>query len=122
MSDHATALARPDGLPPATAHQFDDAVQQHDASGLGMWVFLVTEILFFGGLFTIYTVYRSLYPHAFGHASSTLDLTLGTTNTAVLIGSSLTMALAVHTAQVSRNGRLIALFLCATMLLGGVFL
>ena len=71
MSEHATARAgQGDALPPATAHQFDDAVQQHDASGLGMWVFLLTEILFFGGLFTIYTVYRSLYPAAFAHAST----------------------------------------------------
>ncbi len=121
MSEHAPALAGQD-LPPATAHQFDDAVQQHDASGLGMWVFLLTEILFFGGLFTIYTVYRSLYPAAFGHASTHLDIRLGTINTAVLIASSLTMALAVHTAQVSRNGRLVALFLVATIALGGVFL
>ena len=122
MSERATALAGQGNLPPATAHQFDDAVQQHEASGLGMWVFLLTEILFFGGLFTIYTVYRSLYPEAFGHASSTLDIELGTINTAVLIGSSLTMALAVHTAQVSRNGRLVALFLFATIALGSVFL
>ena len=123
MSEHATALAgKGDTLPPATAHQFDDAVQQHDASGLGMWVFLLTEILFFGGLFTIYTVYRSLYPEAFGHASSHLDITLGAINTVVLIASSLTMAMAVHTAQVSRNGRLVAFFLCATIVLGSVFL
>jgi len=122
LSERATALAGQGNLPPATAHQFDDAVQQHEASGLGMWVFLLTEILFFGGLFTIYTVYRSLYPEAFGHASSTLDIELGTINTAVLIGSSLTMALAVHTAQVSRNGRLVALFLFATIALGSVFL
>jgi cytochrome c oxidase subunit 3 len=122
LSERATALAGQGNLPPATAHQFDDAVQQHEASGLGMWVFLLTEILFFGGLFTIYTVYRSLYPEAFGHASSTLDIELGTINTAVLIGSSLTMALAVHTAQVSRNGRLVALFIFATIALGSVFL
>ena len=122
MAEHATAVAEDESLPPATAHQFDDAIQQHDASGLGMWVFLLTEILFFGGLFTIYTVYRSLYPDAFGHASSTLDITLGTINTAVLIGSSLTMALAVHMAQVSRNGKLVAFFLCATIVLGSVFL
>jgi len=122
LSERATALAGQRNLPPATAHQFDDAVQQHEASGLGMWVFLLTEILFFGGLFTIYTVYRSLYPEAFGHASATLDIELGTINTAVLIGSSLTMALAVHTAQVSRNGRLVALFLFATIALGSVFL
>jgi cytochrome c oxidase subunit III len=122
LSERATAVAERGALPPATAHQFDDAIQQHEASGLGMWVFLLTEILFFGGLFTIYTVYRSMYPEAFGHASSTLDIQLGTINTAVLIGSSLTMALAVHTAQVSRNGRLVALFLFATIVLGGVFL
>jgi cytochrome c oxidase subunit 3 len=119
LSDHAEHAGT---LPAATAHQFDDAVQQHEASGLGMWIFLVTEILFFGGLFTIYTVYRSLYAQAFGDASSHLDITLGAVNTAVLIGSSLTMALAVHTAQVSRNGRLVAFFLIATIVLGGVFL
>jgi cytochrome c oxidase subunit 3 len=123
LSDHATtAAAHADALPPPTAHQFDDAIQQHDASGLGMWVFLVTEILFFGGLFTVYTVYRSIYPRAFGHASSELDIMLGSINTAVLITSSLTMALAVHTAQTSRNRRLLAFFLCATIVLGGVFL
>ncbi len=122
MAEHATVLAGRSVLPPPTAHQFDDAIQQHDASGLGMWVFLLTEILFFGGLFTIYTVYRSLYPEAFGHASAHLDITLGSINTAVLIGSSLTMALAVHSAQVGRSGRLVAFFLCATIALGGVFL
>jgi cytochrome c oxidase subunit III len=123
VADHATALAdRPEALPPPTAHQFDDAIQQHDASGLGMWVFLVTEILFFGGLFLLYAVYRALYPGAFAAGSHHLDLTLGAVNTAVLIGSSVTMAMAVHTAQVSRHRRLIAFFLVLTIILGAVFL
>ena len=70
-----------------------------------MWVFLLTEILFFGGLFIVYTIYRVWYPEAFAAASHHLDIPLGTINTAVLIGSSLTMALAVHAAQLnSRKG------------------
>jgi cytochrome c oxidase subunit 3 len=106
---------------PALAHHFDNLEQQTDATTLGMWVFLVTEVLFFGGLFLVYTVYRSLYPDAFIAASHELDVTLGTINTAVLITSSLTMALAVHAAQVGRRKTLM-LFLVATMILGGVFL
>jgi len=95
--------------------------QQRDASSLGMWVFLVTEILFFGGLFLAYTVYRSQYARAFAEASRHLDITLGTFNTAVLIVSSLTMALAVFSAATGRR-RALLLFLIATMVLGGVFL
>jgi cytochrome c oxidase subunit 3 len=95
--------------------------QQRDASSLGMWVFLVTEILFFGGLFLAYTVYRAQYPLAFAEASRHLDITLGTFNTAVLIVSSLTMALAVYSAALGRRKAIIA-FLLATMALGGVFL
>jgi cytochrome c oxidase subunit 3 len=107
--------------PPALAHQFDDLAQQTEASMLGMWVFLVTEVLFFGGLFLVYFVYRILYPGAFAAASRELDLLLGAVNTAVLITSSLTMALAVHAAQLGRRRALLA-FLILTMLLGGVFL
>ena len=70
------------------AHHFDDVAQQSDATTLGMWVFLVTEVLFFGGLFATYTVYRLLYPHAFHDGSHHLDVVLGTINTVVLIGSS----------------------------------
>jgi len=103
------------------AHHFDDALQQRDASTLGMWIFLVTEVMFFGGLFTAYVTYRALYPDAFAHASHHLDVVLGTFNTAVLITSSLTMALAVHAAQVGRRGRLVAC-LCLTALLGATFL
>ena len=106
---------------PALAHHFDNLAQQKEASTLGMWVFLLTEVLFFGGLFLAYMVYRSWYPDAFAFASHELDITLGTINTAVLIGSSLTMALAVHAAQTGDRKRLI-MFLVATMVLGTVFL
>ena len=106
---------------PRLAHHFDTLDQQTEATTLGMWVFLATEVLFFGGLFTVYTVYRWWYPAAFAAASHELDITLGTINTAVLITSSLTMALAVHAAQLGER-RTLLLFLAATMLLGGVFL
>ncbi len=105
----------------AHRHQFDDAAQQYEASALGMWVFLVTEIMFFGGVFTAYVAYRSAYPGAFGHASEHLDLTLGAINTAVLIASSLTMALAVHASQLGKRAGLLT-FLLLTMVLGSVFL
>jgi len=105
----------------AHAHHFDDALQQREASTLGMWIFLVTEVMFFGGLFTAYVTYRALYPDAFAHASHHLDVYLGTFNTAVLITSSLTMALAVHSAETGRRGRLL-LSLAVTAVLGAVFL
>jgi cytochrome c oxidase subunit 3 len=105
----------------ASAHQFDDAEQQHDASTLGMWVFLVTEIMFFAGMFTAYVAYRSLYPEGFAHASHHLDVLLGAINTTVLITSSLTMALAVHSAQLGRRGPLLG-FLLTTIALGSTFL
>lgn len=103
------------------AHQFDDAEQQHDASWIGMWVFLATEVMFFGGLFTGYTVYRYAYPQAFASASNHLDIWLGTVNTAVLISSSFTMALAVRSAQLGERKPLM-LFLVFTILLGAMFL
>ena len=105
----------------ALAHQFQDLEQQHEAGTLGMWAFLVTEIMFFGGLFASYTIYRSLYLPAFEAGSRLLDVRLGATNTAVLIGSSLTMALAVHAAQTNQR-KALAIFLILTMLLGSVFL
>jgi cytochrome c oxidase subunit 3 len=106
---------------PALAHHFDNLAQQHEASTLGMWVFLATEVLFFGGLFTAYTIYRAWFPEAFAAASATLDLTLGAVNTVVLITSSLTMALAVHAAALGDRRRLLW-FLAATMALGAAFL
>jgi len=105
----------------ALAHQFDDLEQQAEAATLGIWAFLITEILFFGGLFTGYAVYRTNYPQAFAEASHHLDILLGGINTVVLIGSSFTMALAVHAAQSGKRRALIA-FLLATMLLGAIFL
>jgi cytochrome c oxidase subunit 3 len=86
-----------------------------------MWLFLVTEILFFGGLFTVYTIYRHLYYDAFSAGSHHLSWKLGFANTLVLIGSSLTMAMAVRSAAVGQKGRIV-LFLLLTILLGGVFL
>ena len=76
---------------PALAHHFDSLGQQKEAATLGMWVFLVTEVLFFGGMFLTYAIYRAWYPEAFAVASHELDVTLGTINTVVLITSSLTM-------------------------------
>jgi cytochrome c oxidase subunit 3 len=80
------------------AGQFEDAAQQREASQLGMWTFLSTEILFFGGLFVAYFVYRHAYPEAFAIGSRHTNLFYGTLNTAILLTSSLTMALAVHAA------------------------
>lgn len=102
------------------AHHFDTPTQQFEAAKLGMWLFLATEVLFFGGMFAGYTVYRTLHPDAFAQGSSHLDLVLGTVNTAVLLLSSLSMALAVHAAQT--NGKRLAQFIGATALLGIVFL
>ena len=106
---------------PALAHQFENLAQQKEASTLGMWVFIVTEILFFGGLFATYCVYRHWYGDAFTAASHELIVWAGTTNTAVLITSSLTMALAVRAAQTGER-RLLMTLLAATMALGCVFL
>jgi cytochrome c oxidase subunit 3 len=103
------------------AHQFDDAAQQHEASWLGMWVFLATEVMFFGGMFMGYMLYRTAYPQAFVSASNHLDLWLGTINTGVLICSSFTMALAVRAAQIGQN-RPVIIFLMLTIVLGAAFL
>ncbi|HKD17846.1 MAG TPA: cytochrome c oxidase subunit 3 family protein [Thermoanaerobaculia bacterium] len=118
MADaHAAAPA----APPELRHHFVDLQAQREASSLGMWTFLVTEVLFFGGLFLAYSIYRGTYRVAFEGASNLLDLTLGTTNTIVLIVSSLTMALAVWASQQGRKN-LITLFLVLTMILGAAFL
>ena len=111
----------PDHHPPNLAHHFDSYGQQQSAASLGVWVFLVTEIMFFGGLFTAYVLYRSKYPEAFIAGSHQLDVTLGTINTAVLICSSLTMAMAVRSAQLGRAKAIVG-FLVATIVLGSAFL
>src|SRR3954447_7415225 len=76
--------------PGRLAHHFHDIAQQRQAAELGMWLFLVTEFMFFGGLFLAYLVYRMWYPAEFAAASHTMNVTLGTINTAVLLSSSLT--------------------------------
>src|SRR5262245_27559379 len=95
--------------------------QQREAGTLGMWVFLVTEIMFFGGMFLAYTLYRSQFPADFASASNHLDITLGAVNTGVLIVSSFTMAMAVYFTQTGKRRPQI-LCLVMTLLLGLTFL
>jgi cytochrome c oxidase subunit 3 len=109
-----------EGHAAALAEQFEDLEQQHEASSLGMWVFLATEIMFFGGLFAGYTVYRGLYLPAFEAGSHLLNIKIGMFNTMVLICSSLTMALAVRAAMLGKRRELVT-FLILTMLLGLTF-
>ena len=111
MSDRPAVLAR----------HFENLEHQHEAAALGMWVFLITEIMFFGGLFTAYAVYRAEYLPSFIAGSRLLEVKLGATNTLVLILSSYTMALAVHAAQLGKRKPLVG-FLLLTLLLGCVFL
>ncbi|HEY4231805.1 MAG TPA: cytochrome c oxidase subunit 3 family protein [Lacipirellulaceae bacterium] len=103
------------------AHQFDDAEQQFAAAELGMWLFLSTEVLLFGGLFCTYSIYRLWYHAAFVAGSQRLEQVLGTINTAVLLTSSLSMALAVHAAQTD-DRRGIVRNLVFTIFLGCMFL
>lgn len=106
---------------PGLQHQFEDMGQQEESVSIGMWMFLVQEIMFFGGLFTAYLVFRSKYPMAFAAGSNHLDAFLGGLNTLVLIVSSLTMALTVYYAQKSnRNMQVILIIL--TMMFGATFL
>ena len=107
---------------PWLQHHFDNMEQQAEASTLGMWVFLVTEIMFFGGLFMAYLVYRHASPMGFQEASHHLNIFWGTFNTALLIISSLTMALAVRSAQTSQPRTTQVGWLIATMILGAGFL
>src|SRR5918994_1211654 len=107
---------------PYLQHHFDDMEQQAEASTLGMWTFLVTEIMFFGGLFMAYLVYRTSSPEGFAEASNHLNVTWGAINTIVLIVSSLTMALAVRAAQTSQPAKTQVMWLGWTMVLGAAFL
>lgn len=106
---------------PHLAHHFSTPKQQFESGKLGMWLFLVTEILLFGVLFTLYGVYRSNHPEIFIYAHQFLDKTLGALNTVVLICSSLTMAWGVRAAQLGQR-RLLVGCLAATILGGMVFL
>jgi cytochrome c oxidase subunit 3 len=107
--------------PEKLAHHFEDMGQQHEAATLGMWMFLMTELMLFGGLFAGYTVYRTAYPEAFERASQKLNVFYGGLNTVVLLTSSLTMALAVWAVQAGRR-QLLVYFLAATVGLGAAFL
>ncbi len=92
---------------PFLAHHFDTPQHQFDAGKLGIWLFLVTEILFFSGLFCAYAIYRALHPEVFEYAHYYLDTTLGAVNTCVLIGSSVTAAWAVRNAQLKQTKMLV---------------
>lgn len=98
MSQSTSVKEKPKHL----QHYFVDSDQQFEASKMGMWIFLVTEILFFGGLFAAYIVYRSWYPELYLMASTELDAFWGTVNTVVLICSSLTVAMAIRSAQLNQ--------------------
>jgi cytochrome c oxidase subunit III len=106
---------------PALHEQFENIEQQRDAGTFGIWIFLATEILFFGGLFTAYIQYRAPYFSGFLSGSRLLERPLGALMTFVLLGSSLTMALSVHSIRVGRQKRVI-LFLILTIILGVAFL
>ena len=120
MDSHAAVISETEN-PHALQHQFENPEQQKDASTIGMWTFLLTEIMFFGGMFLAYFAYRHAYPVAFASASNKTNLWIGATNTTVLICSSLTMAMGVHFAALGKR-RLLVLCLILTLLLGGVFL
>jgi len=102
---------------PHLAHHFETMSQQYDTGKLGMWIFLSTEILMFGGLFCAYAVYRANNPDVFAFAHKQLDTTLGAINTVILIASSLTMAWAVRAAQLGQ--KTILMWCLALSLLGG---
>jgi cytochrome c oxidase subunit III len=106
---------------PALKHHFEDLGQQHACERLGIWMFLATEVLFFGGLFGAYTVYRLWYEAEFVFASAYLNRTIATVNTIFLITSSLTMTLAIRSAKLGDKGALIR-WLFITAALGTAFM
>jgi len=119
MATHADSIDH--YHPPGLQHQFEDMKQQEESVSIGMWMFLVQEIMFFGGLFTVYLVFRSRFPFAFAAGSNHLDAFWGGLNTLVLIVSSLTMALTVYYAQKGNRNMQVILILF-TMFFGAVFL
>jgi cytochrome c oxidase subunit 3 len=116
LSDSATTVHGPE-----LRHHFSDVQQQRDASNFGMWLFLVTEVMFFGGMFLAYLVYRMAYFNDFAAASRSIAVPLGAVNTAVLLCSSLTVVLAVRAAQMGKRKLLIAM-LILTLIFGLAFL
>ena len=121
MSDSTVAVQPHGEHNPALLHHFATEEQQRDSANFGMWIFLATEVMFFGGLFCAYLIYRHWYFGDFGAASKSIDAKLGGTNTAVLICSSLTVVLAIWAAQTARRGIMLVM-LALTMLFGLAFL
>ena len=117
MSSSAHDTTKPSPL----QHHFANFAQQYEAASMAMWCFLITEILFFGGVFLAYAIYREMYPQAFAAGSHHLSIFLGCLNTAVLISSSFTMVLGVHAARMGKKN-LTSLYLFLTLVLGCVFL
>lgn len=110
-----------DTHPAHLQHHFSDTEQQRESAKLGMWLFLLTEVLLFGGLFVCYAIYRAWHPDMFYNAHKVLDVGMGAFNTVVLISSSVTMALAIRSIQLNRTRTSFRL-LIITLLLAGVFL
>jgi cytochrome c oxidase subunit 3 len=123
LADHATTVEQHahEAHDPALLHHFADAQQQKDAASLGMWLFLVTEIMFFGGMFCAYLVYRTMHFNAFAAASQSIAILPGAINTAVLLVSSVTVVLAVKAAHDGHRKQVMA-YMVATILLGLTFL
>ena len=117
MADHSSSTTHSRFM----QHHFVDADQQFEAAKMGMWIFLVTEILMFGGLFAAYIVFRLWYPDLFTQASTQLNTFWGGVNTVVLIGSSLTVAMAIKSAQLNQKKN-IAINLGITLALAAVFM
>ncbi len=105
----------------ALREQFDTEAQQRDASTLGMWIFLITEVMFFGGMFLAYSIYRMKFPDVFAVASTSMNVYMGATNTVVLLCSSFTMVMAVRSAALGKQRAIIG-WLIFTLFFGLAFL
>ncbi len=106
---------------PNLAHHFHDMEQQHESIKLGVWLFLVTEVLLFGGLFCFYAIYRAWHPEMFIEVNQLLDVKLGALNTLVLIFSSVTVALSIRSIQMD-NKKQAVMFLAITIICAAIFL
>lgn len=120
---HEGMVAEPDSHahPSFLRHQFETVGQQRESARFGMWIFLLTEAMFFGGMFCAYLIMRNWYHPAFVAGSNTLNISMGLTNTVLLTVSSFTMVMAVYSAEVRRRGQLVT-YLVLTLVLGCIFL
>lgn len=121
VSEPAVVTAHDEAHPDFLQHHFDTPAQQFSASKLGMWIFIATEILMFGGLFCAYAIWRALEPQVFDDAHHFLNKIFGATNTVVLLFSSLTAALAVRSAQLGKRNQT-SVYLIVTIVCAGIFL